>query len=149
MRNKVCLSCYQRALGFLAAAEHCGRALERKLLSRGYTEEDVAETLSRLTEEDALNDGRFAALWIEFRQKRRDEGGRRLAEGLRRRGVDRRTAEAAVSAASQSDEYREAYLRAKAKILTDTNIGKEDILSGLLRKGYSLSEIRKFDESGG
>ncbi|MDR1625548.1 MAG: recombination regulator RecX [Spirochaetia bacterium] len=148
MRKKIFLSCYDRALGLLAAAEHCGRSLERKLLARGYAESEVAQALSRLTEEKLLDDRRFAALWIEFRQKRKDEGARRLAEGLRQRGVDRQTAEAAVREASRGEEYRAAFFRAKAKILAQARGGENRLVSLLLRKGYSLSEIRKYGETG-
>jgi regulatory protein len=144
------LSCYDRAISLLAAAEHCTRGLERKLLSRGYAEEEVAQTLSLLTAENILNDRRFAAMWIEFRQKRKDEGGRRLAEGLQRRGIDRQTAEAAVREAAQTGEYRAAFFRAKEKILAKANpenINKNILLSILLRKGYSPGEIRKYEET--
>jgi SOS response regulatory protein OraA/RecX len=140
------LSCYDRAIGLLAGAEHCTRSLERKLLLRGYGEDEVGQTLARLGEENLLNDSRFAGMWIEFRQKRRDEGGRRLVEGLQRRGVDRLTARAAVKAAACTDEYRAAFFRAKEKILARENIDKNALLSILLRKGYSLSEIRNYDE---
>jgi regulatory protein len=146
MRKKMFLSCYDRAMGFVAAAEHCRRSLERKLLARGYTEEEVAQTLSRLAEEDIVNDRRFAALWIEFRQRRKDEGGRRLAEGLQRRGIDRPTAEAAVKDAAQTGEYRAAFFRARAKILAQAHSDKKVLTSLLLRKGYSLGEIRAYDE---
>jgi regulatory protein len=151
MRKKSFLSCYDRAIDLLAAAEHCGRSLERKLLARGYAEGEVAQTLSRLAEEDILNDRRFAALWIEFRQRRKDEGGQRLLEGLRRRGVDRQTAEAAVREAALGDEYRAAFFRAKEKILArapGARIEERGLVSLLLRKGYSRSEIRKYGETG-
>jgi regulatory protein len=144
MRKKNAFSCYEKAISLLAAAEHCTRGLERKLLSRGYTEEEVASTLFRLTEENILNDKRFAILWTEFRQRRKDEGGRRLAEGLQRRGVDRETAEAAVREVAQTDEYYQAFFRAREKILIKKNIDKNNLLSLLLRKGYSPSEIRRY-----
>ncbi|MDR1932920.1 MAG: recombination regulator RecX [Spirochaetales bacterium] len=139
-------TCYDRAAGLLSAAEHCTRGLERKLLARGYEEKEVAETLQRLTAENLLNDERFAGLWIEFRQKRRNEGGRRLTEGLLRRGVRRDIAEAAVRRAAQTDEYLQALRRAREKLLAGGCSDEQALVSLLLRKGFSRSEIKKCEE---
>jgi regulatory protein len=137
-------SCYDKALSLIAAAEHCTRGLERKLLTRGYTEEETAETLLRLTRENLLNDRRFAELWIEFRQRRKDEGSRRLTEGLLRRGVDRETAAAAVKAASQTDEYHDAFIRAREKFIATGCEDGNSLVPLLIRKGFPLGEIRKY-----
>lgn len=131
----------------MAAVEHCTRGLERKLLARGYEEAEVAETLRRLTAEKFLDDRRFAGLWIEFRQRRSNEGGRRLAEGLLRRGVHRDIAEAAVKEASCTDEYREALMRAREKILAKGCDDDRALISLLMRKGFSRSEIKKCAET--
>ena len=147
MREKGLCSCYDRALRLLAAAEHSTRGLERKLLARGYGEEDVAQTIARLTDENILNDSRFAELWIEFRQRRRDEGVRRLVAGLLRRGIERETAEKAAGAASRTEGYRAALARARGKILAKGCEDEAAITALLMRKGFSAGEIRKSREA--
>jgi regulatory protein len=148
MRNNNRALCYERALGLLAAAEHCAKALERKLLFRGYSEEEVAGTLKRLTDENILNDRRFAELWIEFRQRRKDEGARRLAAGLLRRGVDRHTAEEAVKAAVQTEGYRACLLRAQEKALARGCEEEHALVEFLIRKGFSRGEIKRCRDGG-
>ena len=145
MREKS--SCYSRALRLLATAEHCTRGLERKLLARGYGQEEVAQTLTCLTDENILNDSRFAELWIEFRQRRKDEGARLLAAGLLRRGVDRDTAEKAVRAASRTAGYEAALARARGKILAEGCNDEAAVTALLMRKGFSAGEIRKNREA--
>ena len=147
MRQKGACSCYNRAVRLLAAAEHCTQGLERKLLARGYGEEDVAQTLTRLTEENILNDSRFAELWIEFRQRRKNEGARLLAAGLLRRGVGRETAEEAVRAASRTAGYEAALARAREKILAEGCEEEAGVTARLLRKGFSAGEIRRHREA--
>jgi regulatory protein len=147
MRKNSRGSCYDRALSLLAAAEHCTKGLERKLLFRGYSEEEVAETLERLAAENILNDRRFAELWIEFRQRRKDEGGRRLAAGLLRRGVNRDTAEEAVKAAARTGGYRSCLLRARENALARGCEGEHALVAFLIRKGFSRSEIKQCVDS--
>ena len=140
-RKKPSAPCYQKALGILAAAEHSTEGLRRKLLLRGYAEEETEEALARLAAENYLNDRRFAELWIEFRMRRRDEGRRRLAEGLKRRGIDRQTADSAAAAAAATDEYRACLLRAWEKARAAGCEEEAALVSLLVRKGFSRSEI--------
>ena len=135
-------SCYERALKLLALAEHCTRGLERKLLRRGYDEREVTLTLSRLTDEKIIDDRRFADLWIEFRLQRKDEGRRRLAEGLRRRGIDREPADEAARAAAATDKYRACLLRAYGKAREACGGDDAAAVHYLLQKGFTTGEIR-------
>jgi regulatory protein len=146
IRKKPSGACYDRAVNIIAAAEHSTQNLRRKLITRGYTEEETAETLSRLAAENLLDDKRFAEMWIDFRLRRKDEGGRRLFTGLLARGIDRETAEAAVKAAALADEYRACLIRAREK--AEAAAGGDDaaVTGLLLKKGFSLREIRSRGE---
>lgn len=141
--------CYEKALSLLASAEHTRKGLARKLTARGFGEEEVSGALRRLAEEKLLDDRRYAELWIGFRQRRKQEGAGLLVEGLVKKGVDRRTAGEAVRSASSAPEYQEALARACERILKDGPMRKEEIVSRLLRKGFSLSEIRNHLENFG
>ena len=134
--------CYEKAISLLAGAEHCRKGLARKLSSRGFDEEEITAALQRLTEENLLDDRRFAGLWIEFRQRRTNEGRRLLEAGLLKRGVDRETAAAAVNAYAGTEPYNEAFDRARERILRAGEPRGEELVSGLLRKGFTINEIR-------
>ena len=119
--------------------------MRRKLLLRGYEEKEIIETLEQLKNEDSLNDRRYADLWIEFRLKRKEEGQYRLAEGLRRRGLDRETVNAAVKAAATTEEYTACLLRAREKALK-TCEDELEVTDFLVKKGFLLGEIQRLRE---
>lgn len=66
---------------------------------------EAAETvLDRLTAVGLIDDAAFADAWVATRQRGRGLARRALREELRRRGVDRATAETALAQVDQEDE---------------------------------------------
>jgi regulatory protein len=82
------------ALRLIARAEQCVHGLALKLERRGYDSYCVNAVISELTEENLLNDKRFAQLWLESRM-RLTRTPQRLLASLCGRGIDRKDAEAA------------------------------------------------------
>jgi regulatory protein len=105
-----CRKAEKAALALIARAEQCRWALARKLEKKHYPPAVVQAVLSRLTNLELVNDRRFAELWLKSRIRMGDKGPRTLLLLLRARGIDRKTAEAALSA-SLTPEAEDALLR--------------------------------------
>jgi regulatory protein len=74
------------ALRLLSRREHSAQELQRKLLARGYSPDDIDALLQALQSERLLSDGRFAE---EFARQRveRGYGPLRIVAELRERGI--------------------------------------------------------------
>jgi regulatory protein len=78
---------FQKALQFI---NHRPRSIEetrKRLIEKGFSEEVVEATLSRLKEKDWLNDLEFSRQWVENRNTFRPRSNRLLAYELRLKGV--------------------------------------------------------------
>ena len=139
-------SCYEKALSLLARAEHSRRLLTGKLTKKGFEPEIIAEVADRLEEENALNDLRYAELWISCRMKKRGEGAGLLLAGLLKRGIDRDTAEEAVKNCRDEDACKDALRKAYEKVLRKGPCSRLELTSLLRRKGFSVTEINTFLE---
>jgi regulatory protein len=90
----VYLQAKNTALRLIARAEQCTHGLAFKLEKRGYDRSCVNRVISELSEQNLLNDRRFAQLWLESRM-RLTRSPQRLLASLCGRGIDRKDAEAA------------------------------------------------------
>jgi regulatory protein len=90
----VYLQAKNTALRLIARAEQCTHGLALKLEKRGYDRSCVNRVISELSDQNLLNDRRFAQLWLESRM-RLTRSPQRLLASLCGRGVDRKDAEAA------------------------------------------------------
>jgi regulatory protein len=130
------------ALRLIALREHSRSELTMKLKKRGFVERDISLVMDRLEAEDLVNDGRFAALWVDSRLARRTEGPALLAARLRSHGVSRELAREAVSrAVDEEAEVRlvERFLGAEG----DQAVRDGPALRARLRKaGFSASAVR-------
>ncbi len=78
---------YQTAMQYLAQREHSQYQLVIKLRQRGFCEEEVAETLQALIEQDLQSDSRFTQAYIESRVHR-GYGPQRIRSELNTRGIE-------------------------------------------------------------
>lgn len=106
-----------RAMDLLARSDHSAFLLHRKLVSRGHDSSIVAEVITDLKERGMLNDRRFAESWVRDRVRRHPEAEPMLVAGLRHRGVDSATAEAAVPT-----------------VLEELGLSADDLIRGLIPK---------------
>ena len=110
-------------------------------LARRDVADDVAETvLDRLVEVGLLDDAAFAEQWVHSRHRHRGLGRRALADELRRKGVDRPTATAALDELGRDDERARAdeLVRRRLPSLArfDTTTATRRLVGMLARKGY-------------
>lgn len=96
-----------RAVACLAARAHSKHEIEQKLLRVGYRPCTVEMVLYKLEREHLLNDADFARQWVEARSGRK-LGRSRIAQELRRKGIDADEAEEALSAIGEDDQLADA-----------------------------------------
>lgn len=94
-----------RAVACLAARAHSKHEIEQKLLRVGYRPCTVEMVLYKLEREHLLNDADFARQWVEARSGRK-LGRSRIAQELRRKGIDADEAEEALSAIGEDASWR-------------------------------------------
>ncbi|HVT57640.1 MAG TPA: regulatory protein RecX [Thermoanaerobaculia bacterium] len=94
-------SCYDKAVELLARRPHFRAQLAAKLERRGYSAEEIAETLARLAGQGYLDDAATAAGVVAAR--RGGEGRSRLRFELERRGAPKEAVEEALGALSEDD----------------------------------------------
>jgi len=153
-----CLSAEQAALRLIARAEQCRSGLARKLEQRKHPPDAVRFALDRLTDMGLVNDARYAELWLKPRLSRGDKGPRMLLAALQHRGIDRKTAEAAMNV-SLTPEAEAALLRrclAKAgKTLSKTSAMKREYSEQdekrqrrifLKAEGFSAAAIEEYED---
>jgi regulatory protein len=86
---------YNKALKLVARRDHFRAELVEKLRRKGFADEEIDTALDRLDELNLLDDQALAGRFVEFRSVDRGWGPRRLANELRRRGVESPIAEQA------------------------------------------------------
>ncbi|MDR2942048.1 MAG: recombination regulator RecX [Treponema sp.] len=136
------------ALRLIARAEQCTHGLVRKLEKRGYDTSCVNTVISELSEQDLLDDRRFAQLWLESRM-RLTRSPQRLLASLCGRGVDRKDAEAALKTVFDEETELSLLKRFVKKNRQKTRRGKgEDTVRSLKyllsNEGFSPQAIRRF-----
>jgi regulatory protein len=93
--DRACLRAEKTALRLIARAEQCSCVLARKLERRGYDSAIISAVISKLTEQNLLNDSRYARLWFQSRL-RFARSPRRLLSALCTRGFNRDEAQLAL-----------------------------------------------------
>ncbi len=78
---------FQKALQFINYRPRSIEETRRRLFKKGFSEEVVDKTISRLQERNWLNDLEFARQWIENRNTFRPRSDRLLSYELRLKGV--------------------------------------------------------------
>ena len=129
-----------RAVACLAARAHSKHEIEQKLLRVGYRPCTVEMVLYKLEREHLLNDADFARQWVEARSGRK-LGRSRIAQELRRKGIDADEAEEALSAIGEDDQLADAIAlaekaAARAKSDEDPRKTYQRIAAMLARRGF-------------
>ena len=126
----------------LSSAPRTREELSRDLLRRGADPEVFDPILDRLTEVGLIDDGEFARMWVQSRQRGRGLSRSALRRELRDRGVDAELVEGALATVSPDDERERARELALRRTLrsrgTDTATERRRLLGYLMRRGYSV-----------
>lgn len=132
----------EKALVYLASAEHCAAQLSVKLARRGFSADSIRQALDKLTASGELDEGRYAREWIRVRLLRHPEGPSALAAGLRHRGVSRSLAEEIVAREITEEVELDAAGRVLAKYMSKHSLTMEESIRLLKSRGFSWNCIR-------
>ena len=138
----------ETAVDLLSRRDHAAGELSRKLHQRGFTPQEVSDTLKKLEENGYLSDARFAENYARELTEKRLLGNFGAVMKMRERGIDEGMARAAVDAVcADNPEYQRALtaLERKFRIAPDASDGKviQKAAALLKRKGYAAAAIRR------
>jgi len=140
---------YDLAIRALGRRSYTSAELERKLRARAARAESVDTVLKRLTDHGYLDDARVAESHSHYRREYDSLGRRRVLGELRRRGIERETAEKIVNETyAETDELEliRNFLRRKLgsridEIRIDDRKQLGRLYRSLARAGFSTQKI--------
>lgn len=131
-----------RALGLLARRPYSAAEIERNLRKHGYSDEVVTAVREYLTGAELLDDGAFAAYWVEQRESFRPRSRLALRQELQVKGIDRETIAGAVSGVDEGEAARRLATKQARRY---SQLPEKDFrakLSGyLLRQGFGYDIV--------
>ncbi len=134
---------YNKALDFLSRRPYSEKEIKRKLKEKDFDESAIEYAVNRLKELSLLDDERYAETLAEHLYTNKKYGAKRILQELLFRGIDRETAQNAISALDK-DSVNSIVLLLEHKFKGKFNDekGKQRTVSSLLRYGYSYSDIK-------
>ncbi|WP_281878742.1 recombination regulator RecX [Nocardia sputorum] len=134
----------EACLRLLAVRARSRAELAQRLAAKGYAPEVSERALDRLGEVGLIDDAAFAEQWVHSRHTFSGKGKQALAQELRRKGVARSEAAAALDAITTDDEEARAaeLVRRKLRSLPrelDRDKMIRRLVGMLARRGYGQS----------
>ena len=115
--------------------------LEKKLKSRGYSEEESSSAADWFEEKGIIDDASYARAAAEY-YKNRGYGELRIREELKRRGIERELIDEILDELPSSYDEISSLIRKKLRgEVTDAD-KKRKLIAFLLRRGFKFDEIR-------
>jgi len=139
---------YQKIMHFCAYQERNHREVKEKLYSYGLYKNQVEDLLSKLIEENFLNEERYAIAFAGGKFRMKDWGKNKIKFGLKQQQVSDYCIKKALKTIDP-DEYEEKLKKlfaAKEKTLKSEKnifIKKKKIQQYLLQKGYEASLVNE------
>ena len=133
------------AIALLGRRDYTAAELRTKLLSNGYTDDDVAATLEGLSQEGLIDDRRLAAAFAQTAIRVKGRGRLRIQHELQARGVDRAIVEAVTSGVVAEDEAEaiEKVLTRKRWPAQPSPIERRRMFEHLLRRGFMPDAVAR------
>ena len=134
---------YNKGLDLLSRRPHGTKELIKKLCEKGHEKTSAEKACDRLLELGLLNDEEFARILSTELYERKGYGIKRIKQELIFRGIDREIAENAIETLDIDTQNR-IILVIKKKYLNkiDDEKGRKRAIDGLVRLGYSYSDIK-------
>jgi len=102
------------ALRFLGVRARSVAEMRRRLRRKSFPTEVIEGVIGDLRDRGLLDDEAFAGAWVRERIRRRPRGRFALVQELRKRGIDRARAEAAVDRVLAEEEVSEEEIARRA-----------------------------------
>lgn len=136
---------------FCAWRERCTRETEEKLIQLGASGKQVKDLLKWLSEENYLNDERFARSFAQGKFSNNHWGKHRITAELKARKIDNHYIKTAINLIEDNHYEETAVHLAKKKwneIKTeDSFIKKQKVAAYLVGKGFEMDKVWKIIES--
>lgn len=146
MQLKSCVNfrrAFNKAVELISRREHSRKEVVTKLTQRNYA--DVAEDVAdELESRGYLDDVRFAQMYAKELKDRKGYGKRRIVQELYLKGIDRDIIQDVTEETDEdpTENIKEIIRRKYIKCL-DNEKGINRTINGLVRYGYSYSDIKK------
>jgi regulatory protein len=135
--------CYDAALRYLDYRPRSQTELKQRLARRGFDEETVAATLSRLQELGLVDDLAFARFWQENRQAFSPRSRWLVRRELKQKGVADEVIEKVLANADDEDgAYRAAMTKARKLPASDYEGFRKRLGDYLKRRGFGYGVIK-------
>lgn len=134
------------ALTLLGRKRYSKFQLERKLINKGFSEDEVKAVLLYCEERNYINDCDFARFWVEDRLRFKPMGRRRLKLELLQYGIQEELVRQVLDEMlPEEQELRLAREMMAGKLAKEEAAGQNyrKLFSFLLRRGFSPEVIRK------
>lgn len=143
--------CFSRALNILSRRDHSEKELFIKL-SKADGEEAATSAIEKIKSLGYIDDERYAVALAKELSERKGKSERAIMAELIHRGVDKNTAENAISSLTLDEcDKINILLNGKYRRKLETEKGRQQVFNALLRLGYGYGEIRsamrEYDES--
>lgn len=136
-------SAFNYSLKYLSFRARSTKEIRDYLYRKNFVEQTINAAIEKLVELKFLNDGEFAKLWIESRQKHKGKSKFILKNELRLKGLENDIIEPLLKEAQ--DDFETARILFDKKKRTLGNLPKEEFkkkMAGFLqRKGFSWEII--------
>ncbi|MFI5718430.1 recombination regulator RecX [Nocardia sp. NPDC051750] len=134
----------EACLRLLAVRARSRAELGQRLSAKGFATEVTEQVLDRLAEVGLVDDAEFARQWVQQRHRFSGKGRQALAQELRRKGVAREAAAAALEDVTADDETERATELVRRKLRTlpaglDREKAIRRLVGMLARRGYGHS----------
>lgn len=141
------MDAYIAALTLLSRRELSTRQLRDRLTKRGFTADEISETIARLTSDRTLDDRRVASASARMQVSIRGKGRRRVLQHVQQLGISEEIARVAVDDAfSECDETAlldraiDRRLRGAAIRSLDAK-ARARLVRGVLAQGFDLAQV--------
>jgi regulatory protein len=134
---------HQAALHLLSYRPRAENEIQRKLVEKGYSEEECDAVMERLRQAGLVGDGKFAQQWVDNRLEFRPRGRRMVTAELRQKGVADEEIEQALSGLPDEETLAyDAAVRAARKLEgQDWETFRKRLAGHLARKGFTYETI--------
>ncbi len=134
---------FNKSLDLLSRRPYGVKELTKKLCEKGHEKESAEKACERLLELHLLNDEEYARILAKDLIERKKYGIKRVKQELSVRGISREIVENTVDSLDNDAENRIILVIRKKYInKLDDEKGRKRAIDGLMRLGYSYSEIK-------
>ncbi len=131
----------------LSRRDHTYYEVKKKLINKGYLEEDIDKVLSFFEKAGYIDDEKFIKLWVDYRLRTKPMGRYRLVKELVDKGINYSVAKKNIDRHFSHKEETEVLYKITHELKKKSNIHIYDealnkLGPKLVRRGFNITEIR-------